>query len=117
MINDQRTISLFCFLSSHTSLIARRAAFPRKTRVDGFSQSDYHRRARAAMRHDPRQRTHMTNTDAKNKPAFPALAWASAAAAVAWTFWPTILALTNKWLHDPGYSHGILVPGFALYLL
>ncbi len=59
----------------------------------------------------------MTNTASKNKPAFPALAWGVAAMALVWSFWPTLLALTHKWLHDPGYSHGILVPGFALYLL
>jgi exosortase len=59
----------------------------------------------------------MTNTAPKNKLAFPTLAWAIAAAAVVWTFWPTFLGLSQKWLHDPGYSHGILVPGFALYLL
>jgi exosortase len=34
-----------------------------------------------------------------------------------WTFWPTIAELCQKWLHDPQYSHGLLVPGFALYLL
>src|SRR5262245_21334240 len=69
------------------------------------------------MRHDSRQLTHMTNTALKNKPAFPLLAWGAAAVAVVWSFWPTLLALSPTWLHDPGYSHGILVPGFALYLL
>jgi exosortase len=39
------------------------------------------------------------------------------AVVVGWTFWPTIAELCQKWLHDPQYSHGLLVPGFALYLL
>jgi exosortase len=34
-----------------------------------------------------------------------------------WSFWPTFAELCQKWLHDPQYSHGLLVPGFALYLL
>jgi len=36
---------------------------------------------------------------------------------VGWTFWPTIAELGQKWLHDPQYSHGLLVPAFAIYLL
>src|SRR5262249_13103348 len=36
---------------------------------------------------------------------------------VGWTFWPTIAELGQKWLHDPQYSHGLLVPAFAFYLL
>jgi exosortase len=39
------------------------------------------------------------------------------AAVIAWTFWPTFAELCQKWLHDPQYSHGLLVPGFAAYLL
>src|SRR5262245_7687354 len=53
----------------------------------------------------PGQPTHMTNTALENKPVFsPAagLAWAVAAAATAWSFWPTLLALKHKWLHDAG---------------
>ncbi|HLW65955.1 MAG TPA: exosortase/archaeosortase family protein [Gemmataceae bacterium] len=38
-------------------------------------------------------------------------------AVIAWTFWPTLAELCQKWLHDPQYSHGLLVPGFAIYLL
>jgi len=34
-----------------------------------------------------------------------------------WAFWPTIVELSHKWFRDAGYSHGILVPVFALYLL
>src|SRR5690349_16663877 len=35
---------------------------------------------------------------------------------VAWLYLRTFRWLADKWLHDPGYSHGILVPFFALYL-
>src|SRR5262245_28986906 len=35
----------------------------------------------------------------------------------AWTFWPTFLELAQKWFNDAGYSHGVLVPFFAGYLL
>src|SRR6266704_1616075 len=38
-------------------------------------------------------------------------------AVIGWTFWPTIAELGHKWFHDPGYSHGILVPLFAMYVL
>jgi len=39
------------------------------------------------------------------------------AAVIAYTFWPTLDELAQKWFHDAGYSHGILVPFFAGYLL
>lgn len=35
----------------------------------------------------------------------------------AWSFWPTLVDLYNAWLHDPQYSHGLLVPLFAGWLL
>jgi exosortase len=38
-------------------------------------------------------------------------------AALGWTMWPTLRDLFDKWMNDPGYSHGILVPPFAAYLL
>jgi exosortase len=34
-----------------------------------------------------------------------------------WAYFPTFLSLANRWLSDPQYSHGYLVPGFALALL
>jgi exosortase len=34
-----------------------------------------------------------------------------------WTFWPTIQELMHEWFHNPGYSHGVLVPFFAGYLV
>ena len=34
-----------------------------------------------------------------------------------WSYWPTIGELTERWSHDPQYSHGFLVPLFSLYLI
>jgi exosortase len=34
-----------------------------------------------------------------------------------WVFWPTFVDLANRWDSDARYSHGWLVPLFALYLL
>lgn len=34
-----------------------------------------------------------------------------------WSYWPTFEAMAGKWLHDPQYAHGYLVPLFSLYLL
>jgi exosortase len=34
-----------------------------------------------------------------------------------WAYWPTVCDLFQKWMSDPQYSHGILVPKFSLYLL
>jgi exosortase len=40
-----------------------------------------------------------------------------AAAALLWVYWPTLCDLARRWGHDAQYSHGYLVPLFALYLL
>jgi len=37
--------------------------------------------------------------------------------ALAWSYWTTLAALVSRWSSDPQYSHGYLVPVFALYLL
>jgi len=42
---------------------------------------------------------------------------AALAALVLWAYWPTFGAMSRKWLHDPQYSHGYLVPVFAVVLL
>jgi exosortase len=39
------------------------------------------------------------------------------AAATLWSFWPTLVSLSRAWLHDPQYSHGLLVPAFSAALL
>ena len=39
------------------------------------------------------------------------------AASLLWAYWPTLLEMEQRWSHDPRYSHGYLVPPFALYLL
>lgn len=39
------------------------------------------------------------------------------AALVMFAYWPTLAKLSDKWLNDPQYSHGILVPPFAAFLL
>jgi exosortase len=39
------------------------------------------------------------------------------AAGLIWAYWPTFLALEQRWSDDPQASHGFLVPFFALFLL
>ena len=39
------------------------------------------------------------------------------AGAVLWMFWPSLVELAEIWESDPQYSHGYLVPVFALILL
>jgi len=34
-----------------------------------------------------------------------------------WVYWPTLLELYETWTTSPEYSHGLLVPFFAVYLL
>ncbi len=36
---------------------------------------------------------------------------------VLWSYWTTLAEIVWRWTHDPQYSHGYLVPGFAIYLL
>lgn len=37
--------------------------------------------------------------------------------AALWSYWTTLAAVASRWADDPQYSHGYLVPVFALYLL
>jgi exosortase len=46
-----------------------------------------------------------------------ALSAALALALAAWAYWPTLAEMAARWAHDPQYSHGYLVPVFAVYLL
>ena len=39
------------------------------------------------------------------------------AAGLLWAFWPTLDFMVEKWISDPQYSHGFLVPIFSGYLL
>jgi exosortase len=34
-----------------------------------------------------------------------------------WAYWPTLGTMAHKWMSDPQYSHGYLVPVFAVVLL
>lgn len=47
----------------------------------------------------------------------PLWVFAAAAAFVLWAFLPTLDWLVTKWIDDPSYSHGFLVPAFSAYLL
>ena len=37
--------------------------------------------------------------------------------ALLWSYWPTLCAVEKRWSTDPQYSHGYLVPAFALLVL
>jgi exosortase len=39
------------------------------------------------------------------------------AAGFLWTYWPVLETMAHRWSQDPQYSHGYLVPVFALFLL
>ena len=41
----------------------------------------------------------------------------AAFASVVWAYWKTLGEAAEKWANDPQYSHGYLVPAFALALL
>src|SRR5262249_39131381 len=34
-----------------------------------------------------------------------------------WAYTPTVATLAQRWAHDPQYSHGYLVPAFAIVML
>ena len=59
----------------------------------------------------------MTQAVPGNKPTLTVAVLGALVAVAGWTFWPTLAELSHKWFHDPQYSHGILVPFFAAYLL
>src|SRR3954466_4444839 len=40
-----------------------------------------------------------------------------AMAALGWSYWPVFVQLSEQWVTNPLYSHGFLVPTFALVLL
>jgi exosortase len=47
----------------------------------------------------------------------PLLALALLGSAVLWAYWPSFVAMEQRWSNDPQYSHGFLVPVFALAVL
>jgi exosortase len=38
-------------------------------------------------------------------------------ALLVWAYWPMLCVFADKWLHDPQYSHGLLVPLFSAFLI
>jgi exosortase len=65
----------------------------------------------------------MTAPAASPRPAFtaraalPLLTLAVPALCLLWAFWTTLVDLAQTWNTNPQYSHGFLIPGFALLLL
>lgn len=60
----------------------------------------------------------MRHRQSGDRPGWPT--WLGAAAlggALVWAYWPVLVSLVQKWLQDPQYSHGFLVPVFSLILL
>jgi exosortase len=45
------------------------------------------------------------------------LLWAALAVGLAWSYWPTLEGMAGRWANDPQYSHGYVVPVFALVVL
>jgi exosortase len=39
------------------------------------------------------------------------------AVSIAWSYWPTLGTMVEKWTADPQYSHGYFVPVFVVFLL
>ncbi len=52
-----------------------------------------------------------------NTPTKPLVLFGSVAALLAWAYHPTLAFLYEKWVGDPQYSHGFLVPLFSAYLV
>src|SRR5947207_1389282 len=70
------------------------------------------------MRTRSSRRDTMTAPLATPKRLRPAAVMAACALALAgWAFWPALVEMSDRWARDPQYSHGYLVPLFALYLL
>ncbi len=49
--------------------------------------------------------------------ALPALLAACLVAALLWSYWPALAGVEGRWAREPQYSHGFLVPLFALLVL
>jgi exosortase len=53
----------------------------------------------------------------KNRRLADGLMVVTTLAVLAWVFWPTFVALAEQWTSNPLYSHGFMVPAFAIVLL
>ncbi len=53
----------------------------------------------------------------RRRPLVIAVGLLLAAAAFAWAYWPTLVALVRAWDREPDYSHGFFVAPFAVYFL
>jgi exosortase len=68
-----------------------------------------------AMEDDPK-----TNRDflSDRRPSLVTiLGMGAVGASLLWAYWPTLAGMSDRWARDPVYSHGYLVPAFALVLL
>lgn len=57
------------------------------------------------------------NSTPLSKGALAATGLVAAVAVAVWAYWTTLAGAAQRWAHDPQYSHGYLVPGFAVLLL
>src|SRR5262249_59928502 len=69
-----------------------------------------------------RRRTDMSRRAAllvsvRSVPPAVAAAGAALGALLLWAYWPVCRDMARKWLTDPQYSHGYLVPLFSVALL
>jgi exosortase len=58
-----------------------------------------------------------TTASPRSSWSFPILSLALPLACLVWAYWPTLADLVLTWHTQPQYSHGYLVPVFALFLL
>jgi exosortase len=63
----------------------------------------------------------MSNTLAAHRTApptpFPIWPLAAVGVLLVWAYLPMLSVFADKWLNDPQYSHGLLVPFFSIYLV
>jgi exosortase len=63
------------------------------------------------------QSSHKINQPSVSSGASLIAAVIALSAILFWSYWPTFIELADRWAIDPQYSHGYLVPLFALALL
>jgi exosortase len=69
------------------------------------------------LAYSPAKKTVYIGTQGRPAAATLVAALAGLAALTAWAYWPTFTQLVHLWNTDDGYSHGYLVPAFAVWLL